>query len=86
MPDMMPVESSNIAAIGWEVDDHQAEDNETVDVGTLTIEFKNGRTYEYADVESYTWDDFKAAAEGAESVGQFFARRIRNGGYSYEQV
>lgn len=43
MPEMTPVDSSNIAAIGWA-------DNE------LYIEFNSGSTYVYADVPESTFE------------------------------
>lgn len=51
-----PVESSNIASIGWEKD-----------VGGV-IEFKSGGVYRYPDMTLETFEDMKKA----ESVGRFF--------------
>lgn len=48
--EMNPVDSSNIAAIGY--------DNE---IGTLTIQFNNGRTYEYYSVPDYEFDNLMSA-------------------------
>lgn len=54
--DMVAVESSNIAAIGYDV-------NSSV----LEIEFKNGSAYEYYDVPQYEHDNLM----GAESKGKY---------------
>lgn len=77
MPEMIPVKSSNIAAIGWEATDE--EDGEKF--GTLTVQFTNGRTYAYSDVEEHQFH----ALRDAPSVGKAFAA-IKGGGYDYEQV
>lgn len=53
---MIPVDSSNIAAIGF--------DSETE---TLRIEFNDGSIYEYFDVPNHVFEEFK----GAESKGKF---------------
>ena len=49
--EMIPVDSSNIAAVGY--------DNET---GTLTIQFNNGRTYEYYNVPEYEYENLMSAS------------------------
>ncbi len=48
--EMISVESSNIAAIGY--------DEESA---TLTIQFKKGGAYEYYDVPQYEYDGLMAA-------------------------
>jgi hypothetical protein len=48
--EMIPVDSRNIAAVGY--------DNE---IGTLTIQFNNGRTYEYYSVPEYEFDNLMSA-------------------------
>jgi len=63
-------ESSTIARIGY--DD---------DVQTLTVEFKNGGTYNYFDVPSQVFEGFRSAA----SKGQYLAQQIK-GTYRYARA
>jgi hypothetical protein len=65
---MREVESSNIAAIGY-----QAGDPNT-DMGTLHIRFGNGVTYEYLDVPAFLAEEMFEA----ESIGKFVNISIRN--------
>ena len=60
---MFDVESSNLAAIGY--------DPETE---VLRVRFKTGGEYEYADVPRETAKSFKTA----DSVGKFFFSEIKN--------
>lgn len=69
MTEMIPVESSNIVAIGWKFD--ELEDG--VSYGRLTIQFKGGSTYDYERYPENDWDEFREA----ESAGRFFHSRIR---------
>ncbi len=48
--EMIPVNSSNILAIGYDPDS-----------ATLTIAFKGGSEYEYYDVPQHEFDNFLAA-------------------------
>jgi hypothetical protein len=59
---MEPVESSNIRAIGH--------DPKTL---TMRVEFKNGGTYEYANVPAHAHADFMSSP----SKGQHLLRNIR---------
>lgn len=59
-----PVESSNIAAIGYEAE-----------TKTLQVDFKTGKRYQYQNVPPELFAEFQAA----ESVGQFFADKIKKG-------
>ncbi len=70
---MQPVESSQIAAIGYE---------QTQQV--LRVEFKNGALYEYQNVEPET----HASLMAAESVGSLFNQVIKKnpGKYPYQKV
>lgn len=61
--EMEPVDSSNIAAVGY--------DGET---STLVVEFNNGRTYRYGGVPKGEYENLLNAG----SVGQYFAYNIRN--------
>lgn len=63
MPQMIPVKSSNIAAVGY-------------DPGTaiLTVQFSSGRTYAFEDVPPGEHNDFMAS----NSKGSYFANHIKN--------
>ena len=63
MPEMTPVTSSLIAAVGY--------DPETEE---LSVEFQKGDTYVYRDVPQAVFD----ALVGSLSVGQFFLRNVKN--------
>lgn len=64
---MIPVESSNIKAVGWEPT------SEVSEHGTLRVEFRNGAVYEYDDVPRLVFTELV----GAESVGAYFHREIK---------
>lgn len=68
---MTPVKSSNIASVA-----HDQKSN------TLTVAFKNGTSYRYADVDA----KHHAGMCGAESAGKYFATHIRGGGYKASKV
>lgn len=71
MTDLVPVTSSNIAAIGYDPT-----------LGTLSIKFKsNGQVYSYLAVPPEVHD----ALTKAESIGRYFAQHIR-GAYAYTTV
>lgn len=63
---LTPVESSQIKAIGHEGT-------------TLTVEFKNGSVYEYANVPPTLHQHLM----GAESVGKFFSQYIKGNEAAY---
>lgn len=65
-----PVSSSNIAAIGYDVNSQ-----------TLEIEFLNGGVYQYFDVPQHVYDDLMSAG----SHGQYLAQNIK-GAYRYSKV
>ena len=67
----VPVASSNLQCVGYD---------ETT--RTLTIEFRNGSVYEYADVPPEVHDELMHA----ESHGKYFHRQIRNAGYKTRRV
>lgn len=69
--EMIQVESSNIAAIGY---DEESD--------TLYIEFNSGKTYTYQDVPIELFNGL----EMAESVGGYFHANIRNAGFEYAEV
>ncbi len=58
-----PVTSSNIAAIGYNEDDH-----------ILEVEFKNGSVYQYSDVPLSE----RTGIMNADSKGRYFHANIRN--------
>lgn len=68
--EMQPVDSSNLAAIGYDANTH-----------TLAIEFKSGGTYEYYDVEESVYEGLRTAS----SHGQYFQSNIR-GRYRYARL
>jgi KTSC domain len=70
MPEMIPVESSLIAAVGYDPFTH-----------TLTVEFKRGGKYLYRGVSPEVYDDFMAA----ESIGKFFLSKIK-GSFDWEKL
>ena len=70
MSDMIEVESSNIAAVGYDEE-----------VKKLLVRFKSGHEYAYDDVPESTFEAFLAAP----SKGQFFAAAVR-GVYAYEKL
>lgn len=74
MVEMIPVKSSNIAAIGYED-------------GKLHVEFKGrgdmkGATYVYENVPAHLWERFRSAAP----MGPFFHTHIRGGGFAYSKT
>lgn len=66
----IPVESSNIASIGYDEDSN-----------TLEIEFHNGGVYQYFDVPFQVYDDLMSA----ESKGIYLAQQIK-GKYRFVKV
>jgi len=62
-----PVNSSNIASVGY------TRNPDTVGMGTLEVEFKNGAVYQYDDVPWETHD----ALLRAESAGSVFSHSVR---------
>ena len=66
----VPVESSNIASIGFDED-----------TNTLEIEFRNGGVYQYFDVPFAVYDGLIEA----DSKGQYLAQQIK-GQYRYVKV
>jgi len=70
---MTPVESSNIAAIGFEPTGD--------DKGTLTVQFRNGTSYAYGDVPTAKHTELMEA----ESVGRHFNANIR-GEYEVKKI
>ncbi len=65
-----PVESSNIASIGYDPDSD-----------TLEVEFHSGGVYQYFDVPQHVYDEF----DGPSSKGQYLASHIK-GKYRYSKV
>lgn len=60
---MVPVSSSNIAAVGYDVDEK-----------LLQVQFHNGRTYQYLNVPHSVAQGLLDAS----SVGQYFSACIHN--------
>jgi len=67
---MHGVDSSNVAAIGYEEDSQ-----------TLQVEFKNGTTYQYFDVPLAIFEGMRDAT----SVGQYLNQHIK-GAFRYSRV
>lgn len=61
--EMMPLNSSNIAAAGYDPE-----------IGTLRIEFKSGAVYSYANVPAEVHADLMTAP----SAGGYFFRNIKD--------
>lgn len=59
----VPVKSSNIKSIGYRESD-----------GTLEVEFKSQKAYQYLNVPHYVWDSFMMA----DSKGSFFSSEIKS--------
>jgi len=68
---LVPVRSSNIAAIGYDAGTQQ-----------LVVEFKGGSRYAYRGVPPET----AAHLAAAPSVGGDFAREIRHAGYPFRRI
>jgi len=68
--DMIQVDSSNVAAIGYDSDSE-----------TLQIEFNNGTTYQYFDIPEQIFEGLRDAG----SVGGYLAAQIK-GSYRYSKV
>ncbi len=70
MPEMHPVSSSNIAAVGYDADSE-----------CVYIEFLNGSTYKYNGVLESEFENLRTAS----SVGSYFNQNYKNL-YPYEKV
>jgi len=70
IPDMHPVISSNIAAIGYDEGDQ-----------TVYIQFLNGPTYAYKGVPAHEFENLRTAP----SVGSYLNRNYKNV-YPYERT
>ena len=68
--EMIQVESSNIEAVGYDPERH-----------VLTVQFRNGSTYEYEEVPSSKHQDLMAA----DSKGGFLNKEIK-GSHSYRKI
>ena len=66
-----PVESSNLASIGYEVE-----------TSTLEIEFHNSGIYQYSGVPENIYQGLMDAA----SKGRYFHQNIKNAGYPYSKI
>jgi len=68
---MMPVQSSNIRAIGYDSDKRE-----------LHVEFKSGGRYIYEEVDEIV----HASAMAADSVGGFLHKNVVKGPYKFRKV
>lgn len=75
---MKPVESSNIAAIGW-----LPQRPGLKVLGTLLVQFKPGGSYyKYSDVSSETYRNLMSA----QSIGSYFNAHIKKSSIKFERV
>ena len=70
MPDMHPVSSSNIAAVGYDAENQ-----------TVYVRFLNGSTYAYKGVPEHEFENLLTAP----SVGSYLNRNYKNV-YPYERA
>lgn len=70
MVEMIPVSSSNIAALGYDKDDE-----------IVHVQFLNGSTYIYKGVPDFEFEQLKTAP----SIGSYFNRNFKNV-YAYERI
>lgn len=70
IPDMQPVSSSNIEAIGYDAENQ-----------TVYVQFLNGSTYAYKGVPEHEFENLRTAS----SVGSYLNRNYKNI-YPYERV
>jgi len=70
MPDMYSVSSSNIAAVGYDVEDQ-----------VVYVQFLNGSTYIYKGVPEHEFENLRTSS----SVGAYLNRNYKNI-YPYERV
>lgn len=74
--DRVPVSSSMLTSIGFEKDD------DTIEEGTLEVEFTNGKVAQYSEVPESVFD----ALMSAPSIGQAFSGLVKNAGFAWEYV
>ena len=70
IPEMQPVNSSNIAAVGYDSEDQ-----------IVYVQFFNGSTYAYKGVPEHEFDNLLTAS----SVGSYLNRNYKNV-YPYERA
>ena len=68
---MIPVDSSNLSAIGYDYD-----------TATLRIDFLKGRSYEYYAVPAELYEGLLSAG----SKGQYLNTFIKNAGFTYSPI
>lgn len=75
MTQFVPVESSNLAAIGFD----PYKDDELL--GVLSVKFKSGAVFQYFDVPAEKFDNFMDSP----SKGKFYIANVK-GAYDHEKV
>jgi hypothetical protein len=70
MPEMQPVSSSNISAVGYDADNQ-----------TVYVQFLDGSVYAYKGVPEHEFENLKTAS----SVGSYLNRNYKNV-YPYERA
>lgn len=69
--DREPVNSSNLASVGYD-----SEDN------ILEVEFHHGGVYQYSNVPSEVYEGLMSA----ESHGKYFDVKVKKAGYPYRKI
>jgi hypothetical protein len=70
IPEMHPVSSSNVAAVGYDADNQ-----------TVYVQFLDGSTYTYKGVTEQEYENLRTAS----SVGSYLNRNYKNV-YPYERI
>jgi hypothetical protein len=73
MKDLLPIASSNLDGAKYDPTSK-----------TLTVKFKSGGVYEYADVPSDIYDNFAATFQTKDSSGKFFLKHVK--GFPFKKV
>jgi len=76
------VKSSNIESIGYELSLAESAPIVQERLGTLEVEFRGGKVYQYIYVPETQYNQLMKA----ESIGKFFAANIKTGGYAFKKV
>lgn len=75
LEEMIPVDSSNLLAMGYNAGNQ-----------LLTVRFKGGGLYEYEQVPPEIFELAKRTIQAGGSLGKWFARYIKAGGYRFRVV
>ena len=75
----IPVQSSNIASVGYD------QDTKTLEIEFRPTKNKGSRVYIYFDVPYFIYSDLVNSA-GFTSAGRYFREAVVKGGYRYEEI